>query len=305
MSSKGCFINIIILNYNGKNDTIECLDSIAQNTSLPQIKILLINNSPSEKFTPSELSQYPFTIDYIPLSENKGFCGGNNVGITQSLTDPNCAFIMLLNNDTIVPDDMIQTLRSRCEDTPTQILNPIIVFSDSHKIQCTGGKWSVLSGLARNYNKGKLSAQITTDITPDYLSGCCIFAHRDAFDDIGVLDEDFFTYCEDMDFSRRAQKKGYTLQVVKDAVLYHKHSQGSSSPVKVYLICRNTVLFMRKHFPLLLPVLIPIHYLFQLAVGFVIHKIRNIFILFKIVTVGFMDGIRNKWSLEKIRKIGR
>ncbi|MCB1196551.1 glycosyltransferase family 2 protein [bacterium] len=303
MSSEYCFTNIIILNYNGKPDTMECLQSLAADKSLANIKVILINNSSDEQFSKQELTSFPFPVRYMPLTENKGFCRGNNLGIAKSLADPECKFIMLLNNDTIVPSGTIQRLRAVCEQHPRWLLNPLIAFHYSGKVQCTGGKWNLLTGLSRNFNKGKLPEQITEDITPYYLNGCCIYAHRSVFDDIGGFDRNFFTYCEDLDLSYRAKRRKYVLRVIHDAIVYHKHSKSSQPLLKHYYICRNTALFVMKHFPLLSVLVLPIHYFFQLIAGIHVYKTLNPFKLFYVVTKGFSDGIDNTWSLERIRKL--
>ncbi|MBN1268839.1 MAG: glycosyltransferase family 2 protein [Kiritimatiellae bacterium] len=287
--------NIVILNYRGKEDTLACLDSLDQQSSESPIKVLLVNNSREEHFEQVDLGKHAYAIEYIEPEKNLGFCAGNNLGIQKSLDDPSCDHVMLLNNDTVVAEGAMARLRSFCERNPDCLASPVVVFHSSGRVQGTGGDWSLLWGYIRNLNKGKAPSDIREDVTPFYLSGCCMMAHKEVFRAIGLFDEDYFTYGEDLDLSIRARRRGFRLRVLKDAIVYHKHSRSSNAVVKHYRICRSNAICVRKNYGAwLFYLLCPVHAVTQAAVGFLAFRIRNPAVLWKGILAGFSDGIRGR-----------
>lgn len=295
MKTDQSVIYILILNYYGRDDTRACLDSLEKVSSESIFKVLLINNSRDEHFSDADLTKYSYRVEYIEPEKNLGFCGGNNLGIQKALSDPACGYIMLLNNDTIVTQGGIKNLRAFCDTNPDHLVSPMIAFHSTGTLQCTGGGWSLLFGYARNINKGKNPRDIREDVVPFYLNGCCICAKKEVFNTIGFFDEHYFTYGEDIDLSIRAKRCGYQLRVLKDALIYHKHSKSVNTRLKQYRICRSTVICIRKNYhPGLLFVLLPVHVMTQAVIGFSVFGIRNIFVLFKGIFAGFYDGLTGK-----------
>ncbi len=292
---KESLIHIIILNYYGKSDTLACLESLDKNTEIAGFKVILVNNSPAEPFLDTELYGYKFAVEYVKADKNLGFCGGNNLAIQKSLEDTQCGYIMLLNNDTLVTKGLLKKFKYVCDENASFILNPLIIFYATGKLQCTGGQWSLLFGYARNINKGKQPDSIREDITPFYLNGCCLFARKEVFEKTGLLDKDYFAYGEDIDFSIRAKKLGYNLRVIHDACIYHRHSRTGNPLLKQYLICRNNVLCIRKNYSLLIFfTLCPIHFITQALIGYFVFKNRNIIRLIACIITGYYDGLTNK-----------
>ena len=286
-------VSIVILNYYGKNDTLECLDSLDQTGDTKFFKVVLVNNSPDELFSQEDLTKYSYHIDYICPDKNYGFAGGCNIGIKKALDDPECAYIMLLNNDTLVPEGVVSRFVSHAHQANGTLFNPLIVFYHTKKVQCTGGGFNLFFGLSRNINKNKEIEDITVDIEPDYLNGCCIFAEKNVFKKVGVFDERFFMYCEDLDFSVRAKKQGYKLRAVKDIVIYHKHSQSTDSSKKQFYICRNMLWFVTKNYGFLFVVLlVPVFFVTQLLVGIFVYKNKNILSVINSILKGFLAGLR-------------
>ncbi|MCD6460815.1 glycosyltransferase family 2 protein [bacterium] len=288
--------SIIILNYYGKKETLECLCSLNQSGDTELFKIILVNNSPDERFSETELKKYFYLIDYICPDKNYGFAGGCNIGIKKALNDPECAYIMLLNNDTIVTRGAINRFIRHCDNQPDTLFNPVIVFYHTKKVQCTGGDFNLFFGYSKNINKNKNPADIKNNVEPYYLNGCCIFAEKNIFAEIGLFDERFFMYCEDLDLSARAKKAGYKLCAVKDILIYHKHSKSTDLSKKQFYICRNTVLFIRKNYNFIYAVLLlPLYFFIQLLIGVLVYKNKNIFALLNAVTAGFFAGFsKNK-----------
>jgi len=295
LSSFNNRINIIILNYFGKNDTIECLESLNKSPISDTFRIILINNSAEEIFDKNLFKKFGFEVEYIQPEKNTGFCAGNNIGLKLSYTDNKCGYIMLLNNDTVLEPDAVAVLKNKCDKNPVSLINPILVFYDTKKIQCTGGYWNLFFGIAININKGKFPDEIKKEAHPYFLNGCCIFGKKEIFEKTGFLDETFFAYGEDIDFSMRAKKAGIELKVANGAVVYHKHSKSSNGYNKQYLICRNNYILVKKNFgKIYFFIFAPIHIFFQIVIGYFIFKNTNIKRMLKSVLLGYFDGIRNR-----------
>jgi len=286
-------VSVVILNYYGKNDTLDCLDSLNQSNDTKFFKVLLINNSPDEVFSQTELTKYSFHMDYVCPDKNYGFAGGCNIGIKKALDDPECSYIMLLNNDTIVTKGTVNSFIKYADNHSDTLLNPVIAFYYTKKVQCTGGGFNLFFGLSRNINKNKRIEDIQLDIEPDYLNGCCIFAKKNLFRNVGLFDERFFMYCEDLDFSVRAKKLGYKLCALNNIVIYHKHSQSTDSSRKQFYICRNMVLFVTKNYSRIFAVLLlPVYFIIQFLIGIFIYKNKNVFVVFNSVINGFLAGFK-------------
>ena len=286
-------VSIIILNYYGKNDTVGCLDSLEKTGDKKFFKVVLVNNSPDEIFSQTDLTKYSYNIDYVCPDKNYGFAGGCNIGIKKAFADPECSYIMLLNNDTLVTDCTVSGLIKHAENSGDTLFNPVIVFYHTRKVQCTGGAFNLFLGLSRNINKNRKIEDIRQNIEPDYLNGCCIFAGKNLFKQTGLFDERFFMYCEDLDFSIRAKKQGFKLCAVNDSVIYHKHSQSTDSSKKQFYICRNTVWFVIKNYGYFFAAVIaPVYFITQILAGLMVYKNRNVLSVIKLVCRGFFEGFK-------------
>ncbi len=300
MSHTANRINIIILNYFGKSDTIECLDSLNECSLAEIFRIILVNNSTQDKFDKNIFEKYRFEVTYISNEKNLGFCGGNNLGLKISYEDDQCGYIMLLNNDTSLDQNAVNSLKKVCDQNPNSLLNPLIVFHNTKLLQCTGGYWNIFLGIASNINKGKLPDEIKHEIHPYFLNGCCIFGIKETFSKVGFLDETYFAYGEDIDFSIRAKRGGIKLMVVNDSIVYHKHSKSSNTYNKQYLICRNNYKCIKKNFnKIYFWIFAPLHFVLQMIIGYFVFKNKNIKKLIRVITIGYYDGIKNNRRIIK------
>lgn len=243
-------LNIIILNWNGKKDTIECLNSIAK-IDYPDYQVIVVDNGSTDGSPTVIKGMFP-AITVLENKENLGFAGGNNVGIRFALNQ-GADYILLLNNDTIVEPDFLNTLIRVAEtDERIGILGPkIYFFSDPSRFWHIGGKIDWRLGRASYRGYGQIDyGQLDMIEDVDYVTGCALLVKKDVFETVGLLDEQYFLYYEEIDFCIRAKKVGFRVVYVPEAKIWHKafaSSGGETAPIYVYYTTRNRLLFMRKY----------------------------------------------------------
>lgn len=243
-------VAILILNWNGKKDTLECLESLTL-LKYKNYQTAVIDNGSNDDSVEAIMKQYPQTT-VLQTNANLGYAGGNNVGISWAI-DNNFDYIFLLNNDTIVDPYLINSLiTSEQKQHNKSILGAKIYFYDKpNTLWFAGGRWlkqfnrfeHIGYGSTDNINFNNLNEV-------DYITGCALFASAATFKDVGLLDEQFFLTYEETDWCYRARKKGYKCFVVPDAKLWHKVSSsfgGAESPLVIYFMTRNKLLWGKKH----------------------------------------------------------
>lgn len=255
-------VSIVILNWNGKKDTMECLKSLRKLDCVNfKLQIVIVDNGSDDGSVRDFKKVSGF--DDLKIIENKsniGFAGGNNVGIKIAIEN-GADFVMLLNNDTVVKEDLVEKLlegANRHKDTG--ILTPKIYFYpgfEYHKDRYTkteigrviwyaGGVIDWDNIYASNYGVDDTDiGQYSKELEYDFATGACMFVRREVFEKIGLFDERYFLYLEDTEFSQRASQKGWKVIFIPDAIVWHKVSQSSviGGNLNDYFITRNRLLF--------------------------------------------------------------
>jgi len=220
-------VYIIILNWNGKTDTIECLHSL-QTISYPNYKIIIVDNASGDGSVQALRSEFP-TLEIIENQKNLRFAGGNNIGLRYAL-EKNAEYVLLLNNDTIVEKNFLFELVHCAEnDERVGIAGAkIYYYTEKNKIWYAGGKiaWNIGWISHRGIRETDFNQYYQEEET-DYVTGCCMLLRRNLIEEIGLLDEAYFIYGEDADWCMRAKNNGYKLMYVPTAKLYHKVSISS------------------------------------------------------------------------------
>lgn len=217
-------VYIVVLTWNGKTDTIECLNSLKK-IDYPNYKILVVDNASEDGTSEIVRSEFP-EIELIINKENLRFAGGNNVGIDYSLQRKS-DYVLLLNNDTIVERNFLSQLIESAETNPKiGIVGPKIYFySEPKRIWYAGGKiewwkgWISHVGI-REIDNGKYETVRETD----FITGCCMLIKREVVESIGKLDERYYIYGEDVDYCIRAKAVGYNILFQPKAIIWHKLS---------------------------------------------------------------------------------
>lgn len=251
--------SIIILNYKGLRETLECLDSIRKIRS-KNFEVIVIDNN-SQDGSKEALSKIE-DITFIANKKNLGYSGGNNVGIKHALSS-GAENVIILNNDTIVKVDFLKNFQKHIKKS--DILSPKIYFFpgyEFHKkrykqsevgkvIWYAGGKIDWQNVLGNHIGVDEVDfGQFDKSKEIDYATGACMFVNRKVFEKIGFFDERYFLYLEDMDFCVRAKKAGFRIFFEPESVIWHKNASsagGSGSELQDYYITRNRLLFAFKY----------------------------------------------------------
>lgn len=245
-------VYIIILNWNGWQDTLECLESVKKINYQNYRMIVIDNGSTNESV--EKISGYIKEFKNFELlvqKENLGFTGGNNLGIKYALEN-GADYVLLLNNDTTVDENFLSELAVAAEKFKTAgLLGPKIYFyNNPKKIWFAGGNISpyAIKGTHIGLNETD-NGQHDLVKKADYLTGCCLLIKKETIDKIGFLDEDYFLYYEDTDYSWRARKAGLDCVFVPQSKIWHKCSAvaGEGSLSYIYYHTRNGLALIRKN----------------------------------------------------------
>ncbi len=306
-------VYIIILNYNGWKDTIECLESVLR-LDYPDYQVIVVDNASTdnsyeyikkwangeielfipdsnplknlvyppirkpisleclygERFEKSQClikSTYnigevePTTSEPLVLiksTENLGYAGGNNLGIKYALSKNDFEYIWILNNDTVVRKDSLKEL-VKCASEKGKKKNPLgsvlLYYHKPNIIQAAGGKFNILIGAGSHILANKpFTETVKKDmekIRIDYPIGASLFFDREFIKEVGLLDEKFFIYFEEIDLCYRGKKKGFEPDICIDSIVYHKESSTIDSIDKTsdfadFYALRNRLLFAKK-----------------------------------------------------------
>lgn len=245
-------VAIILLNLNGHEDTRACLESL-QEVSYPNCEVIVVDNGSSDDSAARIQVEFP-GIQLLRSKENVGFAGGNNLGIGYAL-DHGAAYVLLLNNDTLVDPNFLSHLVQVAEtDSRIGILGPKIFYaSEPTLIWFAGGSVRYGRGSCDHIGKDQFDQDGQFSRTKDtgFISGCALMIRAGVLLKIGSLDGRLFIYWEDNDFCMRARKAGYRCVFVPAAHVWHKISRtcGLQSSFTLYLSTRNQLMWIAKHVP--------------------------------------------------------
>lgn len=225
---------IILVNWNGKTVTLDCLDSLA-NISYKNFRILVVDNASSDGSAQAIRERHSGVI-VLEQKENLRFAGGNNVGMRYAL-EHGAELLCLLNNDTTVDKNFLTYLVTRMtSDKNIGMVAPKIYYHDEpNRIWFAGGEISMWTGTMKHTGIRELDhGQHDTSKAIDYTTGCCIVTKREVVERVGMLDESFFIYTEDADWSMRVRRAGYSIVYEPQAKIWHKLSVTSGGHLSFF-----------------------------------------------------------------------
>jgi GT2 family glycosyltransferase len=241
---------IILVDYNGLDDTHQCLQSL-QHLTQPASIVVVDNASQCEVRTALQ-SLFPH-VHFVRAQENGGWAGGNNLGLAYAL-ERGAEFVILLNNDTVVCPDLVDLLAAAFQHHPEYgILGPVIRFMEPpHDVQTEGVLFNRPGQVGFFQRK---TVALTQNDPPhvtevDIVNGCCLAVRRAVVERIGCIDEKFFLVHEESDFCLRAQRAGFRCGVIDHACVYHKGSTSfkrAGMRMQRYYDARNLYLLLKKH----------------------------------------------------------
>lgn len=295
-------VSIIILNWNGWKDTIECLESLYQ-INYQNYDVIVVDNASKDEsiekireyvrgeikveskfftynpenkpikvieYTNKSLefeNQMPEGYSTLPSNRklilirndtNYGFAEGNNIGVRYALKVLNSDYVLFLNNDTIVDKQFVNEMVKTAEtDEEIGIAGSKIYYYDTDKgkniIWFAGGNVNKWSGKTSHEGRDKVDSEIYDYIKEcDYITGCSLLIKHKVLDQLTGFDQTYFAYYEDADLSTRAKKNGWKNVYVPTSKVWHKVSRstsktGEASPISVYYMTRNRIIFTKKN----------------------------------------------------------
>jgi GT2 family glycosyltransferase len=294
-------IAIILVNWNGFAYTKSCLKSLA-GIAYSNFTVFVVDNGSSDGSVPLLREGFPY-IRLIESNTNLGFTGGNNLGILAAM-DVGFEYILLLNNDTEVNVDFLSKLVLAMQSDPQMgIVQPLILFNQNRSlIWSAGGKFQKWLGKSITLSDRLPIEKFENPIKNlDWATGCCMLVRSAVFKDIGLLNNSFFAYFEDVDFSIRATEKGYKIGLEPSSIIYHeagaaskkKSPEGELNPKVFYLTVRNQLFQLRLHVGFPYSILAWPYQFLKFLMWISYFCVRFRFKKAKAVISGLKDGIFN------------
>ena len=232
-------VHIIILNWNGKDLTLDCLKSLTR-VKYNNYKILVVDNGSTDDSVKVIQNEYP-NVEILQLDKNIGYAGGNNAGF-EHIKNQNPEYVLFLNNDTIVDPNFIEPLVKPLLDNSEiyQTVPKIFYANSKNKIWYAGGKVNL--GLGQIYHIGIRkynSSQYTKSQYTDYATGCCFCMRSNDFEKLGGFDTSFPMYGEDVDLSLRIRANEKKILYVPDSIIWHKVSASIGGELSILKLKRK------------------------------------------------------------------
>lgn len=262
MSASPSF-GVVVLNWNNAHDTLPCVESLCDASPAPSHVVVVDNGSSDDSVQRIRRWSADRGLDrdtdggqpwliIIEAESNRGFAGGNNLGIDYLEKHTSVSHVMLLNNDAIIAPDFFDKITAGLAHTPDAGLMTGTIFEDParDKVWYAGGKEIPLRALYEH----KLDVPKSSEpVATDFVSGCAMVISRELLQRIGRLAEVYFPlYWEDGEYSYRARKAGFPVLYAPDAIVYHKVGAtvgaASVSPTVAYCQNRLRVFYVRRNY---------------------------------------------------------
>lgn len=241
---------IILVNFNGYEDTIKCIESL-KNINYANYDIVVVDNGSTVQPTNQQINYLKNNVILLEMKSNLGFSGGNNIGISYAKKH-GAEFVLLLNNDTTVEKNFLSILvQTALSNADAGIVGgKIRYYSEPNKIWFGGGTYNFDNGFVNHQRMNELDENSSSKIKEiTFMTGCLMLIPINVIDNIGLLDESFFLYAEDAEFSCRVLKKGYKIIYCEDSIIYHKVSSSTKAGSfnSQYYNVRNNLYVAKKY----------------------------------------------------------
>lgn len=238
---------ILLLNFNGEQDTLACLRSL-EKLEYPKFELLIVDNGSESHSVQTIREAYP-GVPIVLNKSNLGFVEGNNIGLLDALKRGD-DYTLLLNNDTeVAPDFLTKLVEAAESDLSVAMLGPTIYYFDEpEKIWSAGGQiqWSLGKSVMLGIDEVDEGQYGSACREVDFVSGCALLVRMSILDSVGMLDPRFFLYYEEVEWCARTLAAGYKIYHVPMSKVWHKISPESraATPFVHYYMTRNRLLFM-------------------------------------------------------------
>lgn len=242
-------VAIVVLNWNGWRDTLECLASL-EKLNYPNYEVVVVDNGSTDGSQTMIRDAYP-GITVLEMGDNLGFAVANNYAIRYAINE-GADFLWLLNNDTVVDTEALNALITEAvsDRRVGMVGSKIKWYYQPDTIGNAGG--AISTSTARTWLVGAGEADVGQWDMPrdvDWVSGCSMLASKELVEDVGLLDRRFFLFFEETDWAIRARQKGWRVRYQPKSTVWHKVSSSvkRDSPNMVFHFARSSVLFAKKH----------------------------------------------------------
>jgi GT2 family glycosyltransferase len=229
----------VVLNWNLPADTCACVRSLLA-SDYPNLSVVVVDNGSSDDSVGILRREWP-DLPLVRLPDNLGYAGGNNAGIRQAL-ESGAEYVLLVNNDAFLARDAIDKLVDATN-------NHVGVAVPRIDVRSTGDLWNAgarrgrIVPLPRLVEERDLAAG--QPLSLDFAVGCVLLVRRDVFESVGLLDQRYFAYYEDLDFSSRVRAAGFAIVAIPGARAWHEvgASTRHDTPRRTYLQLRSRTLW--------------------------------------------------------------
>lgn len=244
-------VAVVLVTWNNFDDTAECLESLRL-VAHPDLLPIVVDNGSRDDSAARIRQRFP-GVTLVENGSNRGLAGGNNAGIRRAL-ECGAGFVLLLNNDTVVDPGLVAAFLAAADRHPQAGVFGARIYrhDDPRRIWWARPRWDPVRVGFDNEGSGELDdgARFEQEAEIDYANGCALFFRREVVERIGLMDERFFVYFEDVDWCFSARAAGFGIRYVPQARLWHKVARtnaGERSPIVVYFETRNQFLWSKKH----------------------------------------------------------
>lgn len=245
-------VGIVLVNWNGWQDTVTCVESCAA-LEYTGYQILVVDNGSTDESVQELRSRCP-DVTLIEAGVDLGFAGGCNIGIQRAL-DAGHEYVWVLNNDTTVDSHALSALVEDLETHPEAAIagSKVFYFDRPDILSFAGGGLTRFSG--RTYHRGdgeRDDGKYDVAEETDFATGASILVRSDAIRSVGLMDDRYFLYWEDVDWCERFRLSGWTIRYAPQSVIWHK--VGATTPddrawAQARYEGRNRVQFYRRVHP--------------------------------------------------------
>ncbi len=242
-------LGLVMPTWNHREMTLEGLAAL-ERVDPPRPRVLLVDNGSRDGTIEAVRERFPW-VETLALPDNLGFCAANNRGAELLLRDPALAYLMFVNNDIDLAPDCLNRLVAFMDRHPQAgACGPLIFYYEpSDRIWAAGGRIFPDLMWFPPILRDKPDPGLRRPRRVDYIHGCALLVRRTVIETLGMFDERYFIYHDEVDWCHRMERAGWEVWLVPEARLFHKVTQavGAHSPMMIYYTARNKLLFWWKH----------------------------------------------------------
>lgn len=250
MNSLALRVVVVVLNWNGRADTLSCLESLRAAVNENR-KVVVVDNGSTDGSVTSIRAAYP-EVELIETGRNLGYAGGNNVGIERAVAQ-GAEYVLVLNNDTICAPNLIDRLlaAATCHPRAGMFCPRILYMHDPARVWFDEARWNSASLYFSFPGKDRLESELPSDEREiDYACGAALFVRAQVIRQIGAFDSRYFLVWEEADWCYRARELGWLSMVIPSAKVWHRVGASfgtEASPLRTYFSSRNRLVWLFRH----------------------------------------------------------